>query len=85
VNAAGASAALEASPHTVHIRVSFHANSERQAQTVAAKLIDSAHEIANLPECECDLDVSIETSPLESSPGSEGASGAQPRGLPPRS
>ncbi len=45
----------------------FHAADERQAQTVAAKLIDSAHEIANLPECECDVDVSVETSARQGS------------------
>lgn len=82
------SAALVTSTHTVHVQVSFHAADERQAQTVAAKLIDSAHEIANLPECECDVDVSVETSPLQGSPGSpasEDASGAPPRGRPPKS
>ncbi|HTA97616.1 MAG TPA: hypothetical protein VK730_08230 [Solirubrobacteraceae bacterium] len=80
-----ASAALGTSTHTVHVQVSFHAADERQAQTVAAKLIDSAHEIANLPECECDVDVSVETSPLQGSPASEDASGAPPRGRPPKS
>jgi hypothetical protein len=71
--------------HTVHIQVSFHANSERQAQTVAAKLIDSAQEIANLPECECDVDVSVEASRLDGSSASEDSSGAPPRGRPPKS
>jgi hypothetical protein len=69
----------------VHIRVSFHTGDERQAQTVTAKLIDSAHEIANLPECECDLDVSVEASPLEGSQAREGTSGAPPRERPPKS
>jgi hypothetical protein len=85
VSAAGSSAELEGSTHTVHIRVSFHADSERRAQTVVAKLIDSAHEIANLPECECDLDVSVETSPLENSSVSQDAAGAPLRGHPPTS
>ncbi len=88
MSSVGASTALET--HTVHVRVSFHAADERQAQTVAAKLIDSAHEIANLPECECDVDVSVETLPLQGSllqgsPASEDASGAPPRGRPPKS
>jgi hypothetical protein len=74
----------------VHIQVSFHAADERQAQTVVAKLIDSAHEIANLPECECDVDVSVETSQLQGSllqgaQASEDVSGAPPRGRPPKS
>ena len=79
------SAALVTSTHTVHVQVSFHATDERQAQTVAAKLIDSAHEIANLPECECDVDVSVETSSLEGLPASQDSSGAPPRGRPPKS
>ena len=89
MSSVGTSAELVASTHMVHIRVSFHAADERQAQIVAAKLIDSAHEIANLPECECDVDVSVETSPLqdsllEGSPASEDSSGALPRGRPPK-
>jgi hypothetical protein len=85
VSSVGASAALVTSTHTVHVQVSFHAADERQAHTVAAKLIDSAHEIANLPECECDVDVSVETSPLQGSPASEDASGAPSPGRPPKS
>ena len=90
MSSVGASGALVASTHTVHVQVSFHAADERQAQTVAAKLIDSAHEIANLPECECDVDVSVETSPrhgslFQGSPASVDASGAPPHGRPPKS
>jgi hypothetical protein len=48
--------------HVVHVQVTFHTADERAAHTVAAKLIDRAHEIANLPECECDVDVSVEAS-----------------------
>jgi hypothetical protein len=89
VSSVGASAALGVSTHTVHVQVSFHAADERQAQTVATKLIDSAHEIANLPECECDVDVSVEASPLpgsllQGSPPSEDAGGAQPLERPPK-
>jgi hypothetical protein len=85
VSTASTSGALVRSTHTVHIQVSFHAADELRAQTVAAKLIDSAHEIANLPECECDVDVSVETSSLEGLPTSEDSSGAPPRGRPPKS
>jgi hypothetical protein len=38
----------------------FHLADESQGQAVAAKLIDRAHELANSPECECDVDVSVE-------------------------
>ena len=38
----------------------FRVADEPHGQTIAAKMIDRAHEIANLPECECDVDVSVE-------------------------
>jgi|GEM_PF-1310794 len=38
----------------------FHVADEQSGQMIAAKMIDRAHEIANLPECECDVDVSVE-------------------------
>jgi hypothetical protein len=44
----------------VCVQAVFHVTDDRQAEVVAAKMVDRAHEIANLPECECDLDVSIE-------------------------
>jgi hypothetical protein len=44
----------------VRVQTVFHVANDRQAQVVAAKMVDRAHEIANLPECECDVDVSIE-------------------------
>jgi hypothetical protein len=44
----------------IRVQVVFHVVDDRQAQAVAAKMVDRAHEIANLPECECDVDVSIQ-------------------------
>jgi hypothetical protein len=44
----------------VRVQAVFHVTDDRQAQTVVAKMVDRAHEIANLPECECDVDVNIE-------------------------
>jgi hypothetical protein len=44
----------------VCVRVVFHVLDDQQAQAVAAKMVDRAHEIANMPESECDVDVSIE-------------------------
>ena len=38
----------------------FHGVEESHAQTIAAELIDRAHELANLPDCQCDVDVSVE-------------------------
>jgi hypothetical protein len=47
-------------PRPVRVQAVFHVTDEQQAQAVAAKMVDRAHEIANLPECECDVDVNIE-------------------------
>lgn len=47
-------------PRPVTVQVVFHVSSDEQAQAVASRMVDRAHEIANLPECECDVDVSIE-------------------------
>jgi hypothetical protein len=44
----------------LRVQTTFHLLDEAQGQVVAAKLIDRAHELANSPECECDLDVSVE-------------------------
>jgi hypothetical protein len=49
----------------VEVHVVFHVADDRQAQAVAAKMVDRAHEIANLPECECDVDVSVERTPSD--------------------
>jgi hypothetical protein len=52
----------------VRVQAVFHVADDRQAQVVAAKMVDRAHEIANLPECECDVDVSIERTQPEAAP-----------------
>ena len=44
----------------LRVQTVFHLADESQGQAVAAKLIDRAHELANSPECECDVDVSVE-------------------------
>lgn len=44
----------------VRVEAVFRVLDDQQAQAVAAKMVDRAHEIANLPECECDVDVSIQ-------------------------
>jgi hypothetical protein len=44
----------------LRVETVFHVADESQGQAVAAKLIDRAHELANSPECECDVDVSVE-------------------------
>lgn len=52
----------------VRVQAVFHISNEVQAQAVAARMVDRAHEIANLPECECDVDVSIERVSPRSAP-----------------
>jgi hypothetical protein len=42
------------------VQAVFQVADDHQAHEVAARMIDRAHEIANLPECECDVDVSVE-------------------------
>jgi hypothetical protein len=49
----------------LRVQATFHVADEVQGQAVAAKLIDRAHELANSPECECDVDVSVEWIRLE--------------------
>lgn len=58
----------------VRVQVVFHIKDDCQAQAVAGQMVDRAHEIANTPECECDVDVSIERMrPAEANPGDSGA------------
>ncbi len=36
---------------------------EERAYAIATELIDRLNAVANLPECECDLDISVERAP----------------------
>jgi hypothetical protein len=65
------------SEQSLRLEIVFHGVDERQAQALAARMIDRAHEIANLPDYECDVDVSVEQAPAArtSDPG-EQSSGA---------
>jgi hypothetical protein len=56
----------------LRVQTTFHVADEAQGQAVAAKLIDRAHELANSPECECDVDVSVEWMVLEDSAADPG-------------
>ena len=46
---------------TLRVEVVFRELGERQLETVAAAMIERAHELANRPECECDVDVSVQS------------------------
>jgi hypothetical protein len=52
--AAGASA-------TLTVQAVFRDVEGRHVQTLAAEMIARAHELANQPECECDVDVSVQS------------------------
>jgi hypothetical protein len=73
---------------TLRVQATFADVDEQQAQAIAAAMIGRAHELANLPDCECDVDVSIQTAPSEgdgahssdAAPSRAGLSGAGPSG-----
>jgi hypothetical protein len=69
----------------VRVQTVFHVSNDQKAQVVLAKMIDSAHEIANLPECECDVDVDVELTPPDGTLTPVGPSGAPPYGRAPNS
>ncbi|HVR05829.1 MAG TPA: hypothetical protein VMS02_07285 [Solirubrobacteraceae bacterium] len=47
----------------LRVQLRLRTADERAARELAARLIDRAHELANAPECECDLDVEVQWSP----------------------
>jgi hypothetical protein len=49
----------------LRVEAVFHDVATEQADTIAAELIARAHELANLPECGCDVDVNVQQSPPE--------------------
>lgn len=70
------------------VEVVFHVSDERHGRAVASQMIDRAHEIANVPECECDLDVNVRwtpSAPLSAKPtlGTQPTLGSTALGSPP--
>jgi hypothetical protein len=45
---------------TLRVEAVFRDLDEPQVQVLAAEMIDRAHQLANQPECECDVDVSVQ-------------------------
>ncbi len=45
---------------TLRVEAVFRDVDEQQAHAIAAEMISRAHELANLPECECDVDVNVQ-------------------------
>jgi hypothetical protein len=50
----------------LRVEAVFQGVDERHAHTIATELIDRAHELANLPDCQCDVDVSVEGTSADS-------------------
>lgn len=46
---------------TLRVSAVFHAIDHERAEEIAAEMVGRAHELANMPELECDVDVSIES------------------------
>jgi hypothetical protein len=53
----------QAATRELRVEVVFDGVDERRAQDVAAEMIARAHELANRPEHECDVDVSVQLCP----------------------
>ncbi len=48
---------------TLRVEAVFHDVAPQQADTLAAELIARAHELANMPEHACDVDVNVRREP----------------------
>ena len=59
-------------PETLRVEVVFHDLGPHQADTIAAEMVSRAHELANLPEHACDVDVNVRLVPPED-PGASSA------------
>ena len=49
---------------TLTVQAVFRDVEEQHVQALAAEMIARAHELANQPECECDVDVSVHSAAL---------------------
>ena len=56
-------AAAAAARRTVDVHAVFRDVDAQSAQTLADEMIARAYELANRPECECDVDVSVQCAP----------------------
>jgi hypothetical protein len=66
------SASVNGARAALRVEAVFHDVDPRQADMIAAEMVARAHELANRPECECDVDLSIE-SPAPRDPRATGA------------
>jgi tripeptide aminopeptidase len=52
--------AINVVPERCAIVAEVRSQSEQQSERVVSEMLDCVHEAANLPECECDVDVTVE-------------------------
>ncbi len=52
--------AINVVPERCSILAEVRAQRDERAEAILAELLDCVHEAANLPECECDVDVTVE-------------------------
>jgi tripeptide aminopeptidase len=52
--------AINVVPERCSLLAEVRAHREERAEEILAELLDCVHEAANLPECECDVDVTVE-------------------------
>lgn len=64
---------LQPAGRELRVEVIFGDVDARHAQVVAAEMIARAHELANRPEHECDVDVSVQLSPASHGSGVDSA------------
>lgn len=62
----------------LRVQAVFHELQPHKAVKIAAEMVARAHELANMPECECDVDVSIESVAVPADSEAAGATGATP-------
>jgi hypothetical protein len=58
-------AAAPSEPGVLRVEAVFHDVAAEQADMIAAELIARAHELANLPEHGCDVDVNVRREPSD--------------------
>jgi hypothetical protein len=57
----GSGGVAAATTCTLQVKAIFRDVDEQHAQALAAEMIARAHELANQPECQCDVDVSVQS------------------------
>jgi hypothetical protein len=62
-------------PGVLRVEAVFRDVEAQHADTIAAEMIGRAHELANLPECECDVDVNVRREVSDEAPDAGGVRG----------